>query len=259
VAKKGLIRGLRKLEILSKNLGICVYCNEAPAEQVDHILPRSWKINNDDNNLVGACADCNRIASDKVFSSFEEKQAYIVHELKKPKWKNRRVASYRYMPTVIEKLKPPQPYRKIDTKPEREFKKKEPFTEREVAFLKKKLDNVFRKLLVHGKVQAYEHIAAQLSSLAGLGDGHVWGWRYVASVHSGKLLPGRKFVQALDLYLEHFNARKKQWFYFARRRSVAAFYDKSILREMIFTHMQELGYKPITFSRYAELKRRKAA
>lgn len=258
MSNRGLIRGSRKLKILSNNLGICVYCNEAPAEQVDHILPRSWKINNDDDNLVGVCADCNHIASDKVFSSFEEKQAYIVNELKKPKWKNRRVALYRYMPTVIEKLRPPQPHRKTTTKAQQETQKKKPFTERELASLKKKLDIVFRQLLVNGKVQAYEQIASQLSSLAGLHDGHVWGWRYAASVHTGTVLPGRKFVQALDLYLEHFNARKKQWFYFARRKSVASFYAKSILREMIFAHMQDLGYRPVTFSRYAELKRRKA-
>lgn len=124
--------------------------------------------------------------------------------------------------------------------------------------LKTALGQMANRLAVGGKVKAYEQIAAQLSVLAGLGEDHIWGWRYVASVHSGTVVPSRKFMRALALLIEHVNPRQKQWFYFARRKSVASFYDKTVLREMIFSRMRELGYKPVTFSRYTELKRRKA-
>lgn len=125
--------------------------------------------------------------------------------------------------------------------------------------LKNNLGQMVTRLSVGGKVQAYEQIAVQLSTLAGLHEDRLWGWRYVASVHSGTVVPSKRFIRALALMMEHVNPRQKQWFYFARRKSVAAFYDKSILREMIFTQMQHLGYKPVTYTRYAELKRRKAA
>lgn len=258
MTRKGLIKGSRRIEIISRNFGICVYCNEAPAEQIDHILPRSWKVYNDDDNLVGTCIDCNHIASDKVFESFEAKQAYIVRELKKPKWKNRRVASYTFMPRILQKLKPPKKAKKqIQQTPKA---KVVPLTEKELLLVRKKLNTVLRHLSVGGKVHAYEQLAKQLSTLAGLTNGHTWSWRYVVSVKAGTMYPSRKFTRALDLLLLNMSPRQRQWFYFAnRRRDVAAVYNKSILREMIFTHMKAMGYKPVTFTRYAEIKRRRTA
>ena len=105
-----------------------------------------------------------------------------------------------------------------------------------------------------GNVQAYEQIAARMSELVGL-NGNAWTWRYVASVHSGSLEPGKKFLRVLELLLEEFSPRKKQWFYFARYHSLAAIYDKCVKREMILEHMRALGYKAVSFSRYMEIKR----
>lgn len=129
----------------------------------------------------------------------------------------------------------------------------------DVERLKISLGQMVSRLSDGGKVQAYEHLAAQLSALAGLDEPHVWGWRYVASVHSGTVRPGKKFVRALQLLHEHVSPRQKQWFYFAhRRRYVAAIYDRTIRKEIIIDNMRRMGYKAVTFSKYMELKRRKA-
>jgi len=123
--------------------------------------------------------------------------------------------------------------------------------------LKINLGQMVARLSVGGKVKACEQIAGQLSVLAGLSNDHSWGWRYVASVISGTISPSKKFMRVFALLEQNISPRQKQWFYFARRRSVAAIYDKSLLQEMIGMHMKELGYKPVSFSRYAQLKRRR--
>jgi len=104
------------------------------------------------------------------------------------------------------------------------------------------------------KVETYEQIATQLSSLAGRTNGDSWTWRYVASFHSGTIKPSEKFLIALGVLLEKSNPRRKQWFYFVRRRSVAAVYDKCILAEMIIAQMRGLKFRAVTFSRYMEVK-----
>jgi len=106
------------------------------------------------------------------------------------------------------------------------------------------------------KTHDYETLAQQLSAIAGLSNGHVWGWRYVASVLSGSTLPGKKFINAVNLYCEKINPRKKQYFYFVRRGSFIMVYEKSYLREIVKTHQQERGYKMVPFRRYMEVKRR---
>jgi len=84
------------------------------------------------------------------------------------------------------------------------------------------LGQLVGSLSTGGKVAAYEQIAAQLSALAGLKNGHSWGWRYIASVHSRTIEPSKKFLRVLVLLLKKISPHKKQWFYFMRRRSVAA-------------------------------------
>ncbi len=117
------------------------------------------------------------------------------------------------------------------------------------------LGQLVAKMAIPGRVEKYESIAKDLSSLVGLENGRVWGWRYVASVHSGSITPSKKFACAVALYLEHINPRQKQWFYFSRRHSVAAIYEKTILGEIIRTHLNGMGYKAIPHSRYVEIKR----
>lgn len=123
--------------------------------------------------------------------------------------------------------------------------------------LKTKLSQMVDDIAEHKKTPAYETIAAKLSTLAGLKNGHSWGWRYVASVCSGSTLPSKKFIRVFFLYDQHFNPRKKRWFYFAHRCYVASVYDKSIRAEIIRAHMQEMNYKEVTFTKYMEVKRRR--
>ena len=127
-----------------------------------------------------------------------------------------------------------------------------------VERLKINLSQMVNRLNVGGKVQAYEQIAQRLSDLAGLDQDRAWSWRYIASIHSGTIEPSEKFIRAFGLHKEHFNRQIKQWFYFARRRCVAAIYDRSILREIIFEHMRNMGYKPVTYTRYAQLRKRRS-
>ena len=105
------------------------------------------------------------------------------------------------------------------------------------------------------KVEKYRAIATELSTAAKLSNGRVWSWNYVASVHSGSIKPGKKFVQAVTVCAQK-NNRCKQWFYFVYRRSVAAIYNKSIMAEIIKTNMRNMGYRQVTFSRYMEIKRK---
>ena len=80
--------------------------------------------------------------------------------------------------------------------------------------LKNNLGQMVKRFAVGGKVHAYEQIAAQLSQLAGMTNGHMWSWRYVASVCAGTMEPSRKFMRAVDLLLLNMSPRQRQWFYF---------------------------------------------
>jgi hypothetical protein len=245
MTKQGLIKGNRRTEILSKNFGICVYCNEAPSEHVDHILPRSWKVNNDDNNLVGACADCNHIASDKIFDSFEKKQAYILEQLSRPKWKKRRVKPYEFKP-LIEKLKP------LQKRVLKISRSSATTTEQEILIFRKELNKLLENP-ENSKVGVYTKIAKDLSRLAGLKT--EWSWRYVASSLNDTVTPGKKFDVALAAYVKKTNLRKRQWFYFKKYLGVAAIYDKAILSENIRNYMFAMGYTRVTYSRYMQVKK----
>lgn len=126
----------------------------------------------------------------------------------------------------------------------------------DIQRIKSNLSQMVTRLSVGGKVQAYAHIAMQLSKLAGMSDDHVWSWRYIASVHSGSIVPGKKFIKAYMLFQKNISPRQKQWFYFSNRIYVAAIYNKTILSEIIRTNMQAMGFRSVTFSKYAEIKRK---
>ncbi len=74
--------------ILEKYNYTCVYCG-ASASTVDHIEPYDWNHNNDSSNLVAACVECNVIAGDKIFGSFQEKADYIRTIRARGKWRRR--------------------------------------------------------------------------------------------------------------------------------------------------------------------------
>lgn len=56
---------------------------------IDHIKPWTAQGGNSDKNLVVSCQECNLLASDKWFLSFEEKKEYIIFEKQKRKFRTR--------------------------------------------------------------------------------------------------------------------------------------------------------------------------
>jgi len=69
----------------------CGYCHAFAKEfmelHIDHIKPWSAMGGNSLSNLVVACRECNLLASDKWFTSFEEKKDYILFEKQKKLFK----------------------------------------------------------------------------------------------------------------------------------------------------------------------------
>lgn len=61
----------------------CFYCRKEIATTIDHVVPYSWDQDNDEDNLVPACALCNALAYNKMFDSVEQKRQYIMGERKK--------------------------------------------------------------------------------------------------------------------------------------------------------------------------------
>lgn len=65
--RKGLSKGTR-FEVFKRDRFRCAYCGQSPPVvvlQIDHILPVSQGGNNDIDNLLTACQDCNAGKSDK--------------------------------------------------------------------------------------------------------------------------------------------------------------------------------------------------
>lgn len=75
----------KKDSILREANFICLYCGD-PANEVDHIHPHSYSLNDKEENLVASCSICNRIAGSKVFDGFIEKQTYIREEREKERY-----------------------------------------------------------------------------------------------------------------------------------------------------------------------------
>ena len=65
------------LRIMSRDGWACVYCGEV-ADTVDHVVPKSYRLNNRDDNLVASCKECNALAANYVFDSIEEKRAFVL-------------------------------------------------------------------------------------------------------------------------------------------------------------------------------------
>ncbi len=80
-------------------LNTCVYCGQV-ADTIDHVLPVSvchymnwdsiyvWRLFRFGLYKVKCCGECNRIASDKPFTSIKDKRDYIQKKLRKKyaKW-----------------------------------------------------------------------------------------------------------------------------------------------------------------------------
>ncbi|MDE1971435.1 MAG: HNH endonuclease [Patescibacteria group bacterium] len=67
----------QRREVLKRFGEKCVYCHDT-ADQVDHIIPWSFKHDDSEENLVAACWLCNGYASNKMFKTFSLKREYIL-------------------------------------------------------------------------------------------------------------------------------------------------------------------------------------
>jgi hypothetical protein len=128
------------------------------------------------------------------------------------------------------------------------------------ARLRTNLDHLVKRVTVGNKrKQACELVANRLSVLANLGSDHAWGWKYIAGICSGSLDPSKRFMRAFSLYEQHPSPRQTQWFYFARcNRRVASINEKVVLKELITSHFRQMGYKPVTYTRYMQIKQRRS-
>ncbi len=75
-------------KILERDAFMCAYC-DGEADCVDHIIPYSYCQDNNQDNLVACCMDCNLIASDHIFESLQAKREYIRHKRGMTKWLKR--------------------------------------------------------------------------------------------------------------------------------------------------------------------------
>lgn len=60
----------------------CGYCFENWATGYDHLVPVSQGGQNNEENLYPSCLRCNRIASNKLFATIEEKREYVQTKLR---------------------------------------------------------------------------------------------------------------------------------------------------------------------------------
>ena len=67
----------RREHILKRDGNLCFYCFDE-ADEVDHLVPWSYRQDDSLENLVAACWLCNRIASNKMFESIEAKKNHII-------------------------------------------------------------------------------------------------------------------------------------------------------------------------------------
>ena len=68
--------------ILSRDRHTCQYCN-APAESIDHVLPRSRGGSNEWNNVVACCRRCNVRKGDKL----PQEIGFNLSRTPKPPWR----------------------------------------------------------------------------------------------------------------------------------------------------------------------------
>jgi 5-methylcytosine-specific restriction endonuclease McrA len=67
--------------VMRRDGGKCFYCGK-PATCIDHVIPFSVSANNDPQNLVAACRECNSIVHTKTFDCIQDKRSWILEHLK---------------------------------------------------------------------------------------------------------------------------------------------------------------------------------
>lgn len=122
--------------------------------------------------------------------------------------------------------------------------------------VQKNLGQMVAKTKIKGDVKKYTAISKILSKVAGLPEGRVWSWRYVASVYKDTMRASDKFIEALNAYMKNQDLYKNRRCYFAGRHGVLVAFDTSVMIDVISGCIKSMGYKPVTYSRYMEVKRK---
>ena len=93
--KRALISRAIKNKILARQENMCFYCETKldeyqwdskknkyimPQIHFDHLTPWSYSQNNDDDNLVASCAQCNLCKSSLIFKTVEEARIYMLRK-----------------------------------------------------------------------------------------------------------------------------------------------------------------------------------
>lgn len=201
---EGLVGKGKRMAVIRKYHGICVYCGDQ-ATTVDHLVPRSYKIDNSDDNLVACCGLCNCLAGNKLFSSFQEKKAFILKRRQDRRIRARVLAlslgdvlynpSEEVMLTAKPQKQPRQPKQKKGREPRMDkvtIKQTDymPAFDMLLEILQPSLEGM-------GKVEVYEELARRLSAVANKKP--EWGWRYVQGVRTGTIEPSPKMVRAIEV------------------------------------------------------------
>jgi hypothetical protein len=103
VDRQGYAEGLKKRGratpsavralVLERDAYVCAYCGD-DATVVDHITPYSYRHDHSPENLVAACEECNALASDFMFPTFEEKSRYIRDKRAGRVWRRSAIIAY---------------------------------------------------------------------------------------------------------------------------------------------------------------------
>ena len=69
-----------KNKIFERDDWTCRYCFKE-AECIDHVMPYSHTFDNHPDNLAASCNFCNRVVSNKIFDTFENKRIFIIKQV----------------------------------------------------------------------------------------------------------------------------------------------------------------------------------
>lgn len=117
------------------------------------------------------------------------------------------------------------------------------------------LGRLVAKTKIKSEVKKWLSISKILSKIADLPDGHIWSWRYISSIYNGTMQPSKKFTQALNAYIKNSETHKIRRCYFAGRYGVLMALDTSIRIDVIAGCIKQMGYKPVSYSKYNQAKK----
>lgn len=101
-----------RLKALEASNYQCIYCGSS-ATEADHIIPYSWEMKHELDNLVGCCRECNAIAYNLHFDSLAEKITYV----QRVRTRRGLKPTYGITPEITERSPKPKPKKKIKRTP----------------------------------------------------------------------------------------------------------------------------------------------